>query len=763
MAEPAPTANQTRIDNPSVPGITSPSAALDRQLRDALDAKGSDYEPRTHHLRDDGGPVYTNRLILETSPYLLQHAHNPVNWWSWSDAAFERAAQEDKPVLLSVGYSTCHWCHVMERESFENVEIATYLNENFIAIKVDREERPDIDDLYMSAVHMLAGRGGWPMTVVMTPERQPFFGGTYFPPVDGARGARRGFLSILQELKARYIDNHDDVVAEAQQLTQRLMSASRPMPPGDVPSVTPIANGARSLARSFDPRLGGFGRAPKFPQPSRLGLMMRYHRRTRDTGALRTIAKTLNAMSDGGMYDQIGGGFHRYSTDARWLVPHFEKMLYDNAQLATVYLEGFQLTGQARYATTAKEILNYVAREMVAPGGGFYSATDADSMAPSGHREEGWFFTWTPQEVIDLVGETRGRVINTFYGVTPRGNFEGRSILHITVPRENVARRLSMNSDEFSRALASASREMYTARLDRPAPLRDDKVLTAWSGLMIEAFARGAFVLDEPRYLEVASRAADFLLENARDEAGRLMRSHIGDRARHRAYLEDYAFLIAGLLELYEASGDLRFVERAVALQSELDARFLDEVRGGYFQTADDAEELLRRDKPASDRAVPSGNSYALANLIKLAELTGDERYEQQAEALMRAFATSLSRRPMAHPKMLQALDAYHDTRREIAIVYPSRRDEAAALVAQLRRTYLPNRVAAILSAADVETQSATIPWLAGKAPIGGRATAYVCERGRCELPTSDPSVFGRQLSVVRDLSDPLPAPLAVP
>ena len=592
--------------NPALPGMGDGTPALMQRLNASLAAKGPDYEPRTHHFNDDGTPKFVNRLVLETSPYLLQHAHNPVNWYPWGNEAFDRARRDGKPVLLSVGYSTCHWCHVMERESFQDVEIARYINKNYIAIKVDREERPDVDDVYMKAVRMLTGRGGWPMTVLLTPDREPFFGGTYFPARDGDRGARKGFLTILQEMKDEYDTSQDEVVARAQQISQRVAAAAAPGRPGEVPGPALIDRAARTWAQSFDPVFGGFGRAPKFPRPVALELLLRYHRRTGDPQALHMVVHTLQKMAAGGMYDQVGGGFHRYSTDARWLVPHFEKMLYDNAQLVPLYLSAYQLTERDEFARVARETLHYVEREMTSPEGGFYSATDADSPTPEGHDEEGYFFTWTPTEIEAVLEPADARIAIAYYDLTAAGNFEGRNILHRSRPDEEVASELGISLEELSSKLASARSRLYRARLHRPPPHRDDKILTSWNGLMISAFARASLVLDAETHAKQASKAAAFVVRELKRDDGHLLRSFKDGRARHNGYLDDYAFLIQGLLDLYEATSALRWLEEAIALQRVLDQYHWDAGTGGYFMTSDDHEELLARDKPSNSRKGPT-------------------------------------------------------------------------------------------------------------------------------------------------------------
>ena len=738
----------SRSGEPPLPGIDDPDLELAARLEAAWRSRGRDYRPRTEHLADDGAPRYTNRLILQSSPYLLQHAHNPVNWYPWGDEAFERARREGKPVLMSVGYSTCHWCHVMERESFEDEEVARFLNEHFVAIKVDREERPDVDDIYMKAVQMLTGRGGWPMTVAMTPEAKPFFGGTYFPARDGDRGVGKGFLTILRELSDAYRGNPERVVEQAELLTERIQAASRPQKPGEIPGPEAIYLAASRLARAFDPFWGGFGGAPKFPRPVAYELLLHHYRRTNDSQALEIVRLSLEKMAAGGMYDHVGGGFHRYSTDHRWLVPHFEKMLYDNAQLVCLYLDAHQVTGDGDFARVAVETLDYVAREMTSPEGGFYSATDADSLTPSGEMEEGYFFTWTPEEIVEVVGAERARLVETYYAVTKTGNFEGRNILNTPRPLDVVAEELARPAAQLRTEIDAARAQLRAARAKRPPPLRDDKILTAWNGLMISAFARGALVLARDDYAKRATGAADFVLTNMRDENGRLLRSHNERRARHDGYLDDYAFFIQGLLDLYEAAHDIRWLEAAIELQQLLDDAFFDDEKGGYFMTGHDHEALLARDKPEYDGAEPSGNSIAVSNLLRLEELTTQEKYRKRAEATLAAFGAELKSGSTGVPRMLAALDFYLDEPLEILIVSNTSDPEAREpLLATVRKTYVPNHVLAVTTeGTELERAVRTIPLLEGKSVLHDRSTAYVCKKGYCERPTSDPEILGRQL-----------------
>jgi uncharacterized protein YyaL (SSP411 family) len=745
--------------NPELPGLGSGNVELAEHLRAALRARGVKYKPRTHHLKADGSPEYTNRLIFETSPYLLQHAHNPVNWFPWGKEAFERAKRENKPVLLSVGYSTCHWCHVMEEESFEDEAIARFINQHFIPIKVDREERPDVDDTYMAAVQMLTGGGGWPMTVALTPDKQPFFGGTYFPARDGERGARKGFLSILRELASEYATNRDAVVARAAELSRRMRTASAAESPGGMPGPELIARAVQSMSRSFDPTWGGFGRAPKFPRPVMLDLLLRHHRRTREARSLELVVRTLEGMARGGIYDQVGGGFHRYSTDAQWLVPHFEKMLYDNAELVAVYLAAYQVTGRLDFAAVARETLEYVGREMTSSEGAFYSATDADSPTPTGRSEEGWFFTWTPAEVDRVLGDDLSAVLNAVYPVAAWGNFEGRSILHRVRSDTEAAKELRISESAFVTRLGEAKRRLHEERNTRPPPFRDDKVLVSWNGLMISAFARAALVLGSSDYRARAERAASFVLRELVGKDGGLMRSYRDGRATLPGYLDDHAFLIQGLLDLLEATSDLRWLDSARFLQAALDSGHWDEAGGGYFTSSGRHEELLTRDKPSYDGAEPSGNSVAILNLLRLSDLTSDDSYRKRAERALAAFARELTRSPEASPLMLSALESYLDTRREIVIVSPNGKADTT-LTAVVGRTYVPNRVfIQTTEGAELAQRANAMPFVAEKAAIGGRPTAFVCERGLCERPTSDPAVLASQLGKVTPLERAPEAP----
>ena len=713
--------------------ITSP--VFRAKLRETALAKGPGYVPRTRHKEPDGSPKYTNRLILETSPYLLQHAHNPVEWFPWGDEAFETARRVGRPVLLSVGYSTCHWCHVMEEESFEDDEIAAYLNANYVAIKVDREERPDVDAIYMSAVQAMTGGGGWPMTVWLTAERKPFYGGTYFPAHDGHRGTGTGFLSTLKKLKASYDNDPKTVAASAAEMTKTVQEHLAPEPAVSA-SVTGALDAAVASYRSrFDVVNGGMRGAPKFPSSLPVRFLLRDHLRNPKGDSLEMAKKTLEHMASGGIHDSIGGGFHRYSTDEKWLVPHFEKMLYDNALLTRAYLEAYQLTRREDFAAVARDTLAYVDREMSAPEGGFYSATDADSLTPTGKRGEGWFFTWTPAEIETALGVQNASAFEAYYGVTPGGNFEGRSILFAATPALDTAR-----------SLQSARETLRGARAKRPAPARDEKILTAWNGLMISAYAQAARVFGEASYGERAERAADFVLR-ALQKDGRLLRSFKDGRAERAAYLDDYAFMIAALLDLSEATGKVRWLQEALRLDGVLAIHYEDKAAGGFFFTGDDQEKLLARDKPSYDGAEPSGNSVALLDLLRLYELTTTETYKQRADRALNGFGKTLQTSPTSLSEMLLALDFLADVPKEIVIVTPSGRADAEPLLAKLREMFLPNAVLIVVNEGEsLASMERLVTVVSAKIAKGGKATAYVCEKHSCELPTTDPVVFARLL-----------------
>jgi len=712
------------------PGKPEMPEDLQARLGAALESKGPSYVPRTHHL-EGTRPRFTNRLVLETSPYLLQHAHNPVNWYAWGDEAFEDARRLGRPVFLSIGYSTCHWCHVMEEESFEDEEIAGYLNEHYICIKVDREERPDIDAIYMAATQRLTGSGGWPMSVFLLPDRNPFYAGTYFPPRDGARGARHGFLTILRELRKTYDGDPARVREAALSLSNAVkqeMQGGASAQSGGIPGRGVIGTTVDYYKKAFDPMNGGLRRAPKFPSNMPVRLLLRHHRRTGDAQALHMATFTLQKMAGGGMYDQIGGGFHRYATDERWLVPHFEKMLYDNALLAVSYAEAYQVTGRADFARVLRETLDYVLREMTSPEGGFYSATDADS-----EGEEGKFFVWSRREVQQVLGAEADRFAR-YYDVSDGGNFEGHNILNAPKPDEGE-----------HAALAAARAKLYEVRAKRIPPLRDEKILAAWNGLMISGLAVGGRVLGERRYVEAAARAAAFLLDKMR-AGDRLSRSYKDGRKQQHGFLEDQAFVAAGLLDLFEATFEPRWLTEAIALSDAVERHFADGEHGGWFMTSADAEKLIAREKPMYDGAEPSGTSVAILNALRLHTFTDQDRWRAVAQKAFGSLHEVLADRPLAMTEALVALDHFTDVPREVALVWPAGQ-APDQLQAVLRTTFLPNRaLAGAPVGGALEALARTIPFLGEKIAQGGKPTGYVCQRGKCELPTADPAVFKAQL-----------------
>ncbi len=718
---------------------------LENEIRIVAQRRGDAYRPRTRHLDDQGRAIYTNRLFLESSPYLLQHAHNPVDWYPWGDEAFDTARRLNRPVLLSVGYATCHWCHVMEEESFEDEEIARYINDNYIAVKVDREERPDVDAIYMSAVQAITGRGGWPMTVWLTPDREPFYGGTYFPARDGDRGSSVGLLTLLNKIRESYDGKREMVARSAGELSRAVRQMLTPAAAGRLPVAGVPDRAVSSSKTRFDAVYGGVAGAPKFPSSLPLRFLMRRHRRTNDPDILNMAALTLEKMAAGGMNDQVGGGFHRYSTDAQWLVPHFEKMLYDNALLVPAYIEGWQATGNLRFRRVAIKTLDYVVREMTSPDGAFFSATDADSLTPSGHREEGWYFTWTIEELNDALGADDARIAAAVYGVEAGGNFEGRSILFLPGELNDVAGELGLSMVQLVSDVDRINAALYAQRQTRPAPLRDDKILAAWNGLMISAFARAGFALDDSAYLERAGRAADFIL-NRMVVNGRLKRSFKDGAAGGNGFLDDHAFFIAALLDLFETTTDPHWLARAVELDRTLADQFGDPENGGFFMTAADHEVLIVREKPAIDGAIPSGNAVALMNLLRLNVLTLDPSYLKRAEKGLAAFSATMEADPSAFGEMLMVLDDFLHLPPQVIIVTPVGGD-AAAMTDRLRSAFLPGSLVMVVTESRAVQLSRGFPLFRGKTAAGGKATAYVCQNGACGLPATTADAMMKQLT----------------
>ena len=677
-----------------------------------------------------------NRLANETSPYLLQHANNPVDWYPWGDDALAKALAEDKPILLSVGYSACHWCHVMERESFENPTIAAQMNAEFVSVKVDREERPDIDSIYMTAVQAMTGHGGWPMTVFLMPDGKPFYGGTYFPPEE--RGGMPSFPRVLEAISDAYRNNRSDIMQNTEHLLERMRQMAAVGQQGFEPLTDEVMRLAmRKAASDFDDRHGGFGLQPKFPQPMTYEFLLRHYLRTEDADALHMVELTLQRMAMAGIYDQIGGGFHRYSTDNFWLVPHFEKMLYDNALLVRLYLHAYQITGNPLYRRIVEETLEYIRREMTSPEGGFYSAQDADS-----EGVEGKFFIWLPQEIEDALGEEDGDIICRYYGVTPHGNFEGRNILRVAMDAANLARDEGLSASEFGELLTQSRDKLLEVRNRRIAQGLDDKILTSWNGLTLAAFAEAAAALGRDDYADIAERSSEFLLTNLLHN-GRLLRTYKDGTAKLNGYLEDYAFLIDGLLALHEVNFSREILDAAITLGNDMIELFWDTASGQFFDTGHDHEQLVVRPKDLTDNAIPCGSSMAVSVLLRLAVITGDGDMERRASEALRSVRQLMMTFPTAAGTWLGALDFYLSRPKEVAII--GDRDDAAtgSLLAEVYRHYVPNRV---LLCAGEGDDGAGLPLLAERRKIDGKATAYVCENYVCQLPVNDPQAFANLL-----------------
>jgi len=677
-----------------------------------------------------------NRLSGETSPYLLQHAHNPVDWYPWGEEALARARAEDRPILLSIGYSACHWCHVMERESFENADIARLMNDTFVNIKVDREERPDLDNIYMEAVQAMTGQGGWPMTVFLTPDGAPFYGGTYFPPAD--RMGMPGFPRVLRSVADAYRRSPDEAHNFAKELRGSLGRSLMGYEEGALtPEVT--AHAYRGLADAFDPTYGGFGGAPKFPQPMNFEFLLRHHHRTGEPHALEMTRVTLDHMAHGGIYDQLGGGFHRYATDAIWLVPHFEKMLYDNALLARVYLEAYQVTGDEEYRRVVEETLDYVTREMTSPEGGFYAAQDADS-----EGVEGKYFVWMPGEIAAVVGPDDASLVCAYYGVTERGNFEGENILHRMISLADAARNAGATPERMRAAVERARPLLLAARERRVKPGRDDKILTAWNGLTLRAFADAARVLGRDDYRAVAERSANFLLTNLKTGDGRLLRTYKDGRAKIDGYLDDYAALADGLFALYACAFEPRLFAEARALAGAILTRFWDEREGGFYMTSDDGHtELISRPKELFDNAVPSGNSTAVDVLSRLAALSGENSYAERAERTLQGLTGIVQRAPSGFGRALAAMEFALSTPTEVAIAGDPGDGATDVLLRVVNGAYRPTVVTAVTRPGALE---AGVALLEGRDRVDGQAAAYVCERFACRRPVTSPEDLAKEL-----------------
>ena len=689
-----------------------------------------------------------NRLIKEKSPYLLQHAYNPVDWFPWGEEAFNRASQDDKPIFLSIGYSTCHWCHVMEKESFEDPAVAELMNRVFICVKVDREERPDIDSLYMDVCQMLTRRGGWPLTIIMTPDKKPFFAGTYLP--RSGRMGMVGMLELIPQIEKLWINRKADLIDSAEKIITAVNQAALDRQPGDLRETT-LHQAYQQLSSNFDAQYGGFGTAPKFPTPHHLAFLLRYGERTHDQRALDMARTSLEKMRSGGIWDHIGFGFHRYSTDAKWLLPHFEKMLYDQALLARIYTEAFQVTQYDRFKTTALQTFTYVLQDMISPQGAFYSAEDADS-----EGEEGRYYVWKWQELESLLDNNELALAAEVFNLHKEGNFQvettgrksGTNILHMRGPLEDLARKKGLSLKELEAAVENIRQKLHSVRSQRPRPLRDEKILTDWNGLMIAALALGGKVFNRPSLTEAAAKAARFVLTTMTDSKTGLQHRYREGEASIPAFVDDYAFMIWGLLELYQATYDTDYLKSAQELNQSLVHHFWDRLEGGFFFTSDSAETLFERRKTIYDGAVPSGNSVAMLNLLRLARMTGASDLEEMAFQLSRHFAQDVSRLPSAYTQLLIALDFALGTSFEVVIVGDPEGSDTKKFFAALNREFIPNITSLFVPAHEKNPEIHQLaPFTQNLKNIHNRAAAYVCSGFTCRQPTTAPKEMLAQLN----------------
>jgi len=684
---------------------------------------------------------HANALINEKSPYLLQHAYNPVEWYPWGEEAFEKARRENKPIFLSIGYSTCHWCHVMEHESFEDSAVAALMNEAFVSIKVDREERPDIDNIYMTVCQMMTGSGGWPLTILMTPDKKPFFAGTYIP--KDSRNGRPGMTELIPQVVNVWKNRRVDIDQSAEQIIAGLKRSTESASSGSDLGDMTLVKAYDNLKGRFDEQRGGFAGSRKFPIPHNHLFLLRYWKRSGDAHALAMVEKTLQAMRRGGIFDHVGFGFHRYSTDPDWLLPHFEKMLYDQALLTMAYVETYQATRKDEYATTAREIMAYVLRDMTSPDGGFYSAEDADS-----EGEEGKFYVWTLDEIKQLLGEEDARIAAATYNVLPDGNFKdeatgtssGANILHLTRPLSTIASELAMPENELDERLNQIRDKLFAYREERIHPSKDDKILTDWNGLMIVALAKAAQVFDDPQYRDAAEKAARFVMSNMRSGDGRLLHRFRDGEAAMPAFVDDYAYFVWGLLELYEATFDTEYLKSAIELNDQMLAHFWDEIDGGYFFTADDSEELIHRSKEIYDGATPSGNSVAMLNLLRLGRITGNTDFESKAAAIAKSFSGSVNTSPSNFTQLMMAVDFAVGPSYEIVIVGENGAEDTEKMFSTLRSLYLPNKVVIFKQADQGSPEISEIAeFTRNQSSIDDKSTAYVCMNYNCKLPTTSP------------------------
>ncbi|GMA97774.1 thioredoxin domain-containing protein [Pelosinus sp. IPA-1] len=673
-----------------------------------------------------------NRLINEKSPYLLQHAYNPVDWYPWGQEAFEKASRENKTIFLSVGYSSCHWCHVMERECFEDQEVADVLNDHFVSIKVDREERPDVDGIYMSVCQALTGQGGWPLTIIMDPDKKPFFAGTYFP--KHRKMGRMGLLELLTVVHKKWQENREEILEASNQIVNILQRPNQPNEKGQI-GTDLLEQAYLELENSFDPKYGGFGTAPKFPTPHKMNFLLRYWRHFKKDKALSMVEKTLLSMWQGGIYDHLGYGFARYSTDQKWLVPHFEKMLYDNALLCDSYLEAYQCTGNQEFARIVEEILTYVMRDMMNEKGGFFSAEDADS-----EGVEGKFYVFTRKEIMNIVGEEAGTIFADFYEISSQGNFEhGTSILHV-IGRDFEAFASSVNKTvtELADLLQRGREKIYQVREKRIHPYKDDKILTAWNALMIASFAKASRILERDNYSMVAERAIEFIFDNLVRADGRLLARYRDGDSAHLAYLDDYAFLLLALLETYQTTYKDTYLQRAIKIADDMKALFGDEKKGGFFFYGVDGEELITRPKEIYDGAIPSGNSVAALALQKLADITENEDVRKMAEKLLDSFAGEVSRYAAGYTYFMMAVDYYLAEKIKVVIVGDKDLPDTKAMLQAMNHVFLPT---ATVRFYDIYSQNTS-----NYKGTEGRATAYLCKGVACQPPITDVEIFRTKL-----------------
>lgn len=712
---------------------TSMDTAL-KKIRD-----GEFEMPDLAFLPPDGGPDF-NRLIFESSPYLLQHARNPVDWYPWSPEAFQRAKHEDKPIFLSIGYSTCHWCHVMEHESFEDTTIANYLNDNFVSIKVDREERPDIDHIYMTVCQAMTGSGGWPMTIIMTPDQKPFFAGTYFP--KESRYGRPGFLELLKQIRTAWKNERDKIFSIGEQVQKGLHEWTGTAG-GEALTRTILMNAVSNLKSTFDERYGGFGSAPKFPMGHLLSFLLRQYHRSKDTSILHQVVKTLSSMYHGGIYDHLGFGFCRYSTDEKWFAPHFEKMLYDNALLLIAYSEAFQITHNPLFEQAAREICTYVLRDMTEKQGGFYSAENADS-----EGEEGKFYEWTHDEIIRALGKDDGEFAAAYYGVEQNGNREhGKNILFTAASVEALTHTGGLTSHDARERIDRIREKLFQVRAKRIHPSLDDKVQTSWNGLMIAALAVASRAFHDENYISSAMRAADFILREMKKEDGRLLHVYRQGKKSIEGYLEDYSYFVYGLIEVYQSCFDAKYLREATSFHRVMLEDFLDQNNGGLYFSSSRGEKLIARTKESYDGATPSGNSVAAYNCIRFARLTGDVSLETQARSIMNAFSKSISQSPTGFTFMLIAFDFDLGPSKEIIVAGKKDADDTRQILREINTSFYPRTIVLLHEEGEKGKEIESIgSFLKPYTAKNGKATAYICQNFVCRLPTSDLSQIKKQL-----------------